>query len=430
MRSEPKDNGNTPLGRERQAAIEMVSRNHRRMGKQMVRTFSGRFFNALVLVLVLTLAVPWAAFADELVTNTDGDAVFAENTDKTLAFGTACKGVSTKYATLAIERTNQLSNHPDKIFASGANVDLSVVSVSPAALSVTLPSGGNGDVTTDANWTAQNPGAITADRVEVPVKLDTTNLNNGSTFNGTVKFKATGQAADGTTTLSREVELKVSATVGSTSCEQATTTSLSSSKNPSKYAESLTFKATVSPSAATGNVEFFNGTTSLGTAALSSGDASLSTSSLAVGTHSITAKYLGATGYGSSTSSATSQVVDKATATVTLTGLSHTYNGEAKAAGATTEPSGLSVSFAYSQNGNPVAAADVKNAGDYNVVATVNSTNYQGSASGTLTIGKATATVTLNNLSHTYNGEAKAATASTTPAGLSDLAPRNWASGM
>ena len=60
MRSEPKDNGNTPLGRERQAAIEMVSRNHRRMGKQMVRTFSGRFFNALVLVLVLTLAVAWA----------------------------------------------------------------------------------------------------------------------------------------------------------------------------------------------------------------------------------------------------------------------------------------------------------------------------------------------------------------------------------
>ncbi len=370
----------------------------------------GKLYRALVLVMVLSLLLPYVALGDELVTNTDGDAVFAENTDKTLGFGTACKGVSTKYATLAIERTNNLSNHPDKIFASGANVDLSVVSVSSTALSVTLPSGGNGDVTTDANWTDQSSGAITADRVEVPVKLDTTNLTNGSTFNGTIKFKATGQAADGTTTLSREVELKVSATVGSTSCEQATTTSLSSSKNPSKYAESVTFTATVSPSAATGNVEFFNGTTSLGTAALSSGNASLSTSSLAVGTHSITAKYLGATGYGSSTSSATSQVVAKATATVTLTGLSHTYNGEAKAAGATTEPSGLSVSFAYSQNGNPVAAADVKNAGDYNVVATVNSTNYQGSASGTLTIGKATPSITWENPADIVYGTALSAT--------------------
>ncbi len=63
--------GNTPLGRKKQAAIEMVGRNHRRMGKQMVRTFTGKFFNALVLVLVLTMAVPWVAFADTVTL--DGD---------------------------------------------------------------------------------------------------------------------------------------------------------------------------------------------------------------------------------------------------------------------------------------------------------------------------------------------------------------------
>ena len=44
--------------------------------------------------------------------------------------------------------------------------------------------------------------------------------------------------------------------------------------------------------------------------------------------------------------------------------------------------------------------------------------NYQGSATGTLTIGKASAEVTLGNLSQTYDGTPKAATATTDPAGL------------
>ena len=42
-------------------------------------------------------------------------------------------------------------------------------------------------------------------------------------------------------------------------------------------------------------------------------------------------------------------------------------------------------------------------------MATVTDANYSGSASGTLTISQATATVTLGNLGHTYDGAAKAA---------------------
>ncbi len=56
----------------------MVGRNHRRMGKQMVRKFSGRFFNALALVLALMIAAPWAAFADTQVFT---EAVIASETD-------------------------------------------------------------------------------------------------------------------------------------------------------------------------------------------------------------------------------------------------------------------------------------------------------------------------------------------------------------
>jgi hypothetical protein len=105
-------------------------------------------------------------------------------------------------------------------------------------------------------------------------------------------------------------------------------------------------------------------------------------------------------------------VIDKATATVTLGSLSQTYDGTAKPATATTTPVGKAVTFTY--DGGQTAPT---NAGSYAVVGTVNDSNYQGSASSTMVIGKATATVTLDNLSQTYDGSAKSATATITPSG-------------
>jgi large repetitive protein len=52
------------------------------------------------------------------------------------------------------------------------------------------------------------------------------------------------------------------------------------------------------------------------------------------------------------------------------------------------------------------------------VVATINDANYQGSATGTLVIGQATGAIALGDLSQTYDGGVKAATATTTPSGL------------
>ena len=59
------------------------------------------------------------------------------------------------------------------------------------------------------------------------------------------------------------------------------------------------------------------------------------------------------------------------------------------------------------------------NAGSYAVTATITSANYTGSASGTFVINKATATVTLGNLTVTYNGSPQSPTVTTAPAGLS-----------
>jgi hypothetical protein len=106
-------------------------------------------------------------------------------------------------------------------------------------------------------------------------------------------------------------------------------------------------------------------------------------------------------------------VIGKAAATVTLGNLAATYDGSAKSASATTSPEGLLVNLSYEGSATAPTAA-----GNYSVVATVNDPNYEGTATGTLVIGKALAAVTLGNLAATYDGSAKAATATTTPAGL------------
>lgn len=77
-------------------------------------------------------------------------------------------------------------------------------------------------------------------------------------------------------------------------------------------------------------------------------------------------------------------VVSKSATTVTLGNLDQVYDGSAKTAEATTNPSGLAVSIRYNGSAIPPAAP-----GEYPVVATVDDPRYEGSSSGTLSIGKA-----------------------------------------
>ena len=106
-------------------------------------------------------------------------------------------------------------------------------------------------------------------------------------------------------------------------------------------------------------------------------------------------------------------IIAKADATVDLVGLLHAYDGTPKSASATTFPAGLTVEFTY--DGSPTLPAA---AGSYAVTGTVNDVNWQGSAAGTLSIGKAVAGVYLDSLAHIYDASAKTATATTFPAGL------------
>ncbi|MRS04916.1 hypothetical protein EG832_17130, partial [bacterium] len=108
--------------------------------------------------------------------------------------------------------------------------------------------------------------------------------------------------------------------------------------------------------------------------------------------------------------------INKATAIVTLDNLTQTYDGSAKSASASTNPTGLKVDFTYNGKSDlPV------HAGSYDVVGTINDSNYEGFATGKLVIDpkSASITITASDLNQTYNGSPKTVTATTTPAGLS-----------
>jgi hypothetical protein len=176
-----------------------------------------------------------------------------------------------------------------------------------------------------------------------------------------------------------------------------TATTVVSTLNPSVYGQETAFAVTVaavSPGAGTpaGSVQFRDNGTMLGPAvALSDGRAVLAVSALSAGPHTITADYAGDSAFNGSTSGSVAQTVNKASATLALGGLSWTFDGSAKAAAATTDPTGLSgVSITY--DGSPMPPT---NAGSYTVVASLDNGNYAAAnATATLVIARASQIIT------------------------------------
>ena len=101
----------------------------------------------------------------------------------------------------------------------------------------------------------------------------------------------------------------------------ATSVTLSSSLDPSKYGQSVTFSAVVVPSGPgvpTGNVSFYDGGTLLGSVSLTKSVAPFTTSSLTGGSHSITASYAGDGTFGPSSSPVLTQAVSKIPPSINL----------------------------------------------------------------------------------------------------------------
>jgi subtilisin family serine protease len=115
--------------------------------------------------------------------------------------------------------------------------------------------------------------------------------------------------------------------------------------------------------------------------------------------------------------------VSKATAAVAIANTNQTFNGTPRSVSVTTTPAGLATAVTYNGSATPPT-----NAGTYTVVATVTDANYDGTASGTLTIGKATAGVTFGSLAQTYDGTSRTVLVTTTPPGLATTVTYNGSS--
>ncbi len=101
--------------------------------------------------------------------------------------------------------------------------------------------------------------------------------------------------------------------------------------------------------------------------------------------------------------------IDKVAANITLNILPGTYDydGDPYEITATTKPTNLSYIVTYNGSTTPPT-----NAGTYTVVATINDNFYQGSVTGTFTIEQLLTTITLSNLTQTYDGNPKPVTIS------------------
>lgn len=240
----------------------------------------------------------------------------------------------------------------------GAQFDASVVS-SPAGALIT----GNVTLTSNAGNSPLDIQVIDSSQAKYVTTTTLTSSANPSTVGQSVTFTSTVTSASGTptgsvsfedgSTVLQTVTLNSSATAtyattalaaGSHSItavysgdtlnaistssaltqvvQQATTTTLTSSANPSPGRTAVIFTAVVKAptGTATGNVAFKDNGTAIGAGTLnSSGTATFTTPPLTVGTHSITAVYAGDTINLTSTSSTLSQVVNADPTTTQLT---------------------------------------------------------------------------------------------------------------
>jgi autotransporter-associated beta strand protein len=260
--------------------------------------------------------------------------------------GTTSLGTATLVNGVATLATSSLpvgTNSVTARFTGGGNFATSTSSASSVAVAQATTTTGltasastsvfGQSVTLTATVAAVAPGAGTPTGT-VEFFAGSTSLGTATLSNG-VATLTTGAVPVGTNSITARFQggtdfASSTSTGASLSVAQAsTTTTVATTPNPSAAGQSVTLTATVavaSPGAGTptGTVEFFAGTTSLGTATLSNGVATLSTTAIPAGSNAITAQYRGDTNYKTSTSSAVTQQVNLATTTTTVSSSSLT----------------------------------------------------------------------------------------------------------
>ena len=226
------------------------------------------------------------------------------------------------YSTSALAQ----GNHGISVIYSG---DANYLSAGSAAMTQTV----NPKSATVATVTStQNPSPVAGPvtfiaTVSPATATGTVQFLDGTTVLGTGTL-ASGSASFTTSSLTQGTH-SITAVYGGDGADNGSTSSplsqgvklitglsLVSSLNPSVVGQTVTFTVNVNP-AATGTVQFLDGSNLLSTVPITSGVAAYSTSSLAQGNHAISVVYSGDTNYLSAGSAAMTQTVNAKTATVT-----------------------------------------------------------------------------------------------------------------
>ncbi len=137
----------------------------------------------------------------------------------------------------------------------------------------------------------------------------TTELGTGTLTSGTATYTTTslGEGSHSLTAIyggdtTFHTSTSAAVTVIISSALIATTTALAASATSTSAGMSVLLTDTISASAATGTVQFFDGITQIGVGTVLSAVAMFTTTTLAVGTHTLTAIYVGDSSYSTSTS--------------------------------------------------------------------------------------------------------------------------------
>ena len=192
--------------------------------------------------------------------------------------------------------------------------------------------------------------------------------------------------------------------------DAAATVTLSTSQNPIRYGDAVTFTATV-PTGYTGTIQFKLGQDNVGNPVpLVGTTASIPTSSLGIGPHVITAVYSGDSVRAGATSDSQVELVERAVLTVKANDASRSYGQPNGTLGYTITGFVGSDNEASSVTGSPLLVTDAIPAapvGTYPIVArqgSLSSTPYTFQfANGTLTVTKATPSATDIVLTTTAN---------------------------
>jgi hypothetical protein len=180
-----------------------------------------------------------------------------------------------------------------------------------------------------------------------PVPTGTVSIFNSVTLLGTPTLNGSGQASvmtsslgAGSNTLSAiysgdnnyaSNSSPVLTQIVNASANAATTTTLTSSVNPAKSGQKITFTATVkatasNPAVPSGTITFMDGSTQIAQSSLSgTAQTSVTTSTLSAGSHSITAVYSGDVNFGGSTSNLITETVSQPALSVSLSPASLTF---------------------------------------------------------------------------------------------------------